>query len=74
MLHDKIQHKGKGRVENTAQGEAESCICHKIPQQVLYFIAQHEYMVAFTDLSVLHGRIRRTIIMRSVKTYDALGG
>ena len=30
---------------NTAQGEAECCICHKTPTQVLHFIVQHEYTV-----------------------------
>ena len=29
-LYDKIQHEGWGQVANTAQGEAECCICHEI--------------------------------------------
>ena len=30
---------------NTAQGEAECCICHETPPRVMYFIIQHEYTV-----------------------------
>ena len=45
MLYDKIQHEGWGRVENTARGEAECCICHKTTPRVLYFIVQHKYTV-----------------------------
>ena len=44
-LDDKIQHEGWGRVANTAQGEAECCICHKTTPRVLYFIVQHKYVV-----------------------------
>ena len=40
-----MQHKGWGRVANTAQGKAECCICYKTQHRVLYFIVQHEYTV-----------------------------
>ena len=32
-------------MENTAQGKAKCCICHKTTPRVLYFIVQHEYTV-----------------------------
>ena len=65
VLYDKIQHEGWGRVANTAQGEAECCICNETPPLVLYFIVQHEYTVLLLICWVCVGGLRGRLLAHS---------
>ena len=65
VLYDKIQHERWGRVANTARGEAECCICHETPPQVLYFTVQHEYTVLLLICWVCVGGLRGGLLAHS---------